>query len=64
MDIQQQLMVVGMAERQIMLVDLRNPTTIGSVIESPLKFQTRCIAVSPDASLYAVGGIEGRTAIQ
>jgi len=64
MDIQQQLMVVGMAERQIMLVDLRNPTTIGSVIESPLKFQTRCISVSPDASLYAVGGIEGRTAIQ
>ncbi len=29
-------------------------------INSPLKFQSRCLAVFPDASGFALGSIEGR----
>lgn len=33
-------------------------------LTSPLKWQTRTIAVFPDAGGYALGSIEGRVAIQ
>jgi hypothetical protein len=32
-------------------------------IDSPLKFQSRCIAAFPDTMGYAVGSIEGRVGI-
>lgn len=33
-------------------------------LQSPLKFQTRCIATFPDKAGYLVGSIEGRVAVQ
>ena len=33
-------------------------------IESPLKYQTRCISVFLNTEAYAVGSIEGRVGIQ
>jgi len=35
-----------------------------SMDNSPLKYQTRCIATFPDHTGYAIGSIEGRVAIQ
>jgi mRNA export factor len=64
MDSQKNLLVVGTADRKICIIDLSNPGTIFNTLESPLKFQTRCISCYHDGSGYAVGSIEGRCAIQ
>ncbi|KAJ9098754.1 hypothetical protein QFC21_004402 [Naganishia friedmannii] len=56
--------VFGTADRQICLVDLKNPGTIKSTKESPLKMQTRVITAFPSGDGYAVGSVEGRVAIQ
>ncbi|KAI5452041.1 RNA export factor gle2 [Naganishia albida] len=58
------LMVFGTADRQICLVDLKNPGVIKSSKESPLKMQTRVITAFPSGDGYAVGSVEGRVAIQ
>lgn len=58
------LLVIGTAERWIQIVDLANPTTFFKTLQSPLKWQTRCISTFTDASGFAVGSIEGRCAIQ
>jgi mRNA export factor len=44
--------------------NLSNPQTPYKDIESPLKFQTRCVAAFPDTQGYLVGSIEGRVAVQ
>jgi mRNA export factor len=64
MDSQKKLLVVGTAERHIVLVDLSNPGSIFKTIASPLKWQTRVVACYPQGNGYAVGSIEGRCAIQ
>ncbi|GAO48451.1 WD40 repeat-like protein [Saitoella complicata NRRL Y-17804] len=64
MDVVNQLMVVGTAERHICIVNLSNPTNIYKTLQSPLKWQTRTVACFPNGSGYAVGSIEGRCAIQ
>lgn len=58
------LLVIGTADRWINVVDLKNPGTIFKTIQSPLKFQTRCVSTFTDGTGYAVGSIEGRCAIQ
>jgi len=58
------LLVVGTADRWINVIDLKNPGTFFKSIQSPLKWQTRCVSTFNDASGYAVGSIEGRCAIQ
>ncbi|KAH8148181.1 uncharacterized protein LAJ45_07633 [Morchella importuna] len=64
LDVAQSLMVVGLAEKQIEIVNLANPTAIWKTIPSPLKWQTRVVSCFPDATGFAVGSIEGRCAIQ
>ncbi|DBA05081.1 TPA: hypothetical protein N0F65_000769 [Lagenidium giganteum] len=64
MDVKHSLMVVGTADRQVHVFDVRKPTQIYKSIQSNLKFQTRSIACFPDASGFAIGSIEGRVAIQ
>ena len=32
--------------------------------ESSLRYQTRCVAVTPDGSGYALGSVEGRVAVE
>ena len=65
MDVKNNMLVVGTADRWIHVVSLSNPGTSYKVIQSPLKWQTRvCTIFSPEANGYAIGSIEGRCAIQ
>ncbi|KAK3673805.1 RNA export factor gle2 [Recurvomyces mirabilis] len=65
MDVKDNMLVVGTADRWIEVVSLANPGTPYKVIQSPLKWQTRvCTIFSPEANGYAIGSIEGRCAIQ
>ncbi|KAK7883356.1 RNA export factor gle2, partial [Exophiala xenobiotica] len=64
MDVKDNMLVVGTAERWIHVINLVNPGASYKTIQSPLKWQTRvCTIFSPDANGYAVGSIEGRCAI-
>ncbi|ORX91111.1 WD40 repeat-like protein [Basidiobolus meristosporus CBS 931.73] len=58
------LMVVGTAERHILVFNLNNPTTPYKTLTSPLKWQTRSISCFPNSAGYLVGSIEGRIGVQ
>jgi len=62
-DTRSNLLVVACANRKICIYDLRNPRMAYKTIDSPLKFQTRCVSTFMDYSGFAVGSIEGRVAI-
>lgn len=64
MDATENLLVAATAGRQIIAFDVSQsqPREIMRK-ESPLKFQTRCIACFPDSTGFAVGSIEGRVGI-
>jgi len=64
MDVQDQMLVIGTAERWINVVNLAEPTKFYKQLQSPLKWQTRTVACFADATGFAVGSIEGRCAIQ
>lgn len=64
MDAAQKLLVVGTAERHVLIIDLNNPQQISKQAMSPLKWQTRSIACYPQGNGYALGSIEGRCAFQ
>ncbi|EIE22298.1 WD40 repeat-like protein [Coccomyxa subellipsoidea C-169] len=63
MDVTHPLLVVGMANRRIQVFNMSNPQTVYKDLESPLKFQTRCVTCFPDSTGYLVGSIEGRVAV-
>eukprot|EP00735_Rhodelphis_limneticus_P001536 TRINITY_DN12168_c0_g1::TRINITY_DN12168_c0_g1_i1::g.26496::m.26496 TRINITY_DN12168_c0_g1::TRINITY_DN12168_c0_g1_i1::g.26496 ORF type:complete len:345 (-),score=33.26,sp/Q9WVA3/BUB3_MOUSE/52.02/2e-116,WD40/PF00400.27/0.00056,WD40/PF00400.27/3.7,WD40/PF00400.27/6.7e-05,WD40/PF00400.27/1.6e+02,WD40/PF00400.27/3.3e-06,WD40/PF00400.27/9.2e+02,PQQ_2/PF13360.1/2.3e-05,PQQ/PF01011.16/0.061,PQQ/PF01011.16/60,PQQ_3/PF13570.1/68,PQQ_3/PF13570.1/3.1e+02,PQQ_3/PF13570.1/4.2e+03,PQQ_3/PF13570.1/0.98,PQQ_3/PF1 len=56
--------VVGTADRQVYVFDVRRWDTPISCKESPLKYQTRYIECFPDGHGYALSSIEGRVAIE
>merc|ERR1719478_1129998 len=66
MDVKFPLLVVGCAERHLLVYNLQNiqqnpqPYKTG---QTALKMQTRCVACFPDKTGYAVGSIEGRCSI-
>ena len=60
LDVKQNLLVCGTAERHILVYNMQNPTQPYKQLYSPLKYQTRCIAAFPDQSGYLIGSIEGR----
>jgi mRNA export factor len=64
MDIRDQMLVVGTADRYVNVVNLSNPGSLYKTIQSPLKWQTRTVSCFTDTMGYAVGSIEGRCAIQ
>jgi mRNA export factor len=64
MDVKYPLMVVGTANRQVLVYNLTSPQQPYKTIDSPLKFQTRCVSCFPDKTGYLVGSIEGRVAVQ
>lgn len=65
MDRQQDMLVIGTAERWIHVVNLTQPTAFHKVIQSPLKWQTRVVTIfNPNPTGFAIGSIEGRCAIQ
>ena len=50
-------------KNKIFVYDLASPTQPFRTIDSPLKFQHRCIQIFPDRTGFAVGSVEGRVAI-
>lgn len=56
-------MVVGTADRNIIVYNLQNPQVEFKRIVSPLKYQTRCLAAFPDQQGFLVGSIEGRVGV-
>lgn len=64
MDVRDQLLVIGTADRYINIVSLAKPTEFYKTLQSPLKWQTRVVSCFTDGSGFAVGSIEGRCAIQ
>lgn len=64
MDCKGELLAVACADRKIISYNVQNtPVPNLPVIDSQLKYQTRCISVFPDKSGFAVGSIEGRVSI-
>jgi mRNA export factor len=63
MDCVHPLLVVGTADRTIQVFNLASPQTVYKQLQSPLKFQTRCVAAFPDTTGYLVGSVEGRVAV-
>nr|XP_029124278.1 protein RAE1 isoform X3 [Elaeis guineensis] len=57
------LMVVGTADRHLIIYNLQSPQTEFKRITSPLKYQTRCLAAFPDQQGFLVGSIEGRVGV-
>eukprot|EP00232_Nephroselmis_pyriformis_P003770 CAMPEP_0182913508 /NCGR_PEP_ID=MMETSP0034_2-20130328/38079_1 /TAXON_ID=156128 /ORGANISM="Nephroselmis pyriformis, Strain CCMP717" /LENGTH=341 /DNA_ID=CAMNT_0025050235 /DNA_START=160 /DNA_END=1182 /DNA_ORIENTATION=+ len=64
MDCQHPLLVACTADRNITIFNLQEPQKVYKQLQSPLKYQTRCVACFPDKSGYLVGSIEGRVAVQ
>ncbi|KAJ1024313.1 hypothetical protein NDA18_004483 [Ustilago nuda] len=66
MDNVQNVVVVAMAERMVLGFRLEETGSITPLVEqqSPLKYQTRSMAVLPDGDGYTLGGIEGRVGVQ
>ena len=62
-DVRYPLMVICTAERKIVVVNLTNPQTIYATLNSPLKYQSRCVACFPDQQGFCLGSIEGRVAV-
>nr|CAB3482316.1 unnamed protein product [Digitaria exilis] len=48
------LMIVGTADRNLVVFNLQNPQTEFKRIQSPLKYQTRCLAAFPDQQGFLV----------
>ncbi|KAI5399623.1 Poly(A)+ RNA export protein rae1 [Lathyrus oleraceus] len=63
MSVRHPLMVVGTADRNLIVFNLQNPQTEYKRIVSPLKYQTRCVAAFPDQQGFLVGSIEGRVGV-
>eukprot|EP01097_Dermamoeba_algensis_P007694 TRINITY_DN490_c0_g1_i1.p1 TRINITY_DN490_c0_g1~~TRINITY_DN490_c0_g1_i1.p1 ORF type:complete len:352 (-),score=56.20 TRINITY_DN490_c0_g1_i1:176-1231(-) len=63
MDCSFPVQVVGTADRNICIYDIRKPNVELRKFPSPLKLQTRCIALFADKTGFALGSIEGRVAI-
>lgn len=63
LDVRDSLMVVACAGRHIISYNVQGQPQEHQRKESPLKFQSRCIAAFPDTTGYAVGSIEGRVGI-
>ncbi|GMN47114.1 hypothetical protein TIFTF001_016295 [Ficus carica] len=52
------LMVVGTADRNLIVFNLQSPQTEFKRIMSPLKYQTRCVAAFPDQQGFLVVGLD------
>lgn len=57
-------LVVGTAQRRILVWDLRNMGYVQQRRESSLKYQTRCIRCFPNRQGYVLSSIEGRVAVE
>ncbi|KAK9166512.1 hypothetical protein Scep_001703 [Stephania cephalantha] len=55
LSIRHPLMVVGTADRNLIMFNLQNPQAEYKRIMSPLKYQTRCLAAFPDQQGFLLG---------
>eukprot|EP00210_Caulerpa_lentillifera_P005952 g5687.t1 len=63
MDVKGNMLTVATANRLLEVFDLRNPAAPRMTMESPLKWQTRCVACFHDERGFLVGSIEGRVGV-
>lgn len=63
MDVQAPLVCVALANKKVVVFDLRNAAKPVHEMVTLLKHQLRCIALFPDQTGFAVGSVEGRCAI-
>ncbi|EME26257.1 hypothetical protein Gasu_61000 isoform 2 [Galdieria sulphuraria] len=64
MDVLGPVLVVATANRRTLVYDIRNPTTPYRDKESPMRYQSRCVAIFTDMTGFALGSIEGRVGIE
>eukprot|EP00537_Pseudo-nitzschia_pungens_P006642 CAMPEP_0172367118 /NCGR_PEP_ID=MMETSP1060-20121228/19327_1 /TAXON_ID=37318 /ORGANISM="Pseudo-nitzschia pungens, Strain cf. cingulata" /LENGTH=355 /DNA_ID=CAMNT_0013091243 /DNA_START=256 /DNA_END=1323 /DNA_ORIENTATION=- len=64
LDVRGNLMVVATADRKLVVYDVSGQPREHSRVESPLKYQTRCVSCFPDQTGFAVGSLEGRVGIR
>jgi WD40 repeat protein len=64
MDVRANTLVVGNSNREILIYDFANNMAPVSCFESPMKFQTRTMAIFGDESGVAIGSVEGRVAME
>ena len=64
MDIQQNYLIVGLAQRLIYIYDIRQMKEPLQKRESSLKYMTRCIRGFPNGEGFAIGCTEGRVAVE
>ncbi|KAL2268762.1 hypothetical protein VTJ83DRAFT_3608 [Remersonia thermophila] len=64
MDVRENLLVIGTADRYINVINLKEPAKFYKTLQSPLKWQTRVVSCFTDSQGFAIGSIEGRCAIQ
>jgi cell cycle arrest protein BUB3 len=57
-------LVVGTANRKVMVWDLRNMAYPQQKRESNLKYQTRALCCSPDGQGFVLSSIEGRVSVE
>lgn len=57
-------LIVGTANRKVLIWDLRNMAYVLQKRDSSLKFQTRAIRAFPDQTGYVLSSIEGRVAVE
>ncbi|RWS03840.1 mRNA export factor-like protein [Dinothrombium tinctorium] len=67
-DVYYPMAVVGTANKGIIVYQLENQPSIYKPVDSPLKYQNRCISIfldkKPSPCGFALGSVEGRVAIQ
>lgn len=62
MDVRDEMVVIGTAERNLHVFQATAPQQV-KVIQSQLKWQTRCVSIFPDKRGFLTGSIEGRVAV-
>lgn len=63
LDLRYPLLSVCLANKKVLIFDIRNPSKPMKQMVTLLKYQLRNITLSPDLNCFAVGSVEGRCAI-
>lgn len=64
MDAKSFVLAVAVAEKGVLVIDVRKPNEIVKAFVSPLRMATRSICVFKELDGLALGSIEGRVAIK
>ncbi|KAI6656000.1 Mitotic checkpoint protein BUB3 [Oopsacas minuta] len=64
MDLAGEVLVVGTAQKNVLIWDLRNMSSVQQRRISTLKYQTRCLRCFPNEKGYVMSSTEGRVAVE